>query len=192
MILERLRNDTVHNHKILESNILLSNLMAEHLTVDTYKRIISKFYTYFLPLEERITPYFSDGKYIPDFSERRKASTLLEDLRHYNISETTLDFCQYLPDIDTIGQAMGALYVLEGSTLGGKFISKRVQETIGAAPDAGAKFYYGYGVETGAYWKRFCGYLSSYALDLGIQKEVVDSANNTFLKLNSWLDYKNE
>lgn len=192
MILDRLKNDTIHNHKLLESNELLSNLMMDHLTVDIYKRIISKFYTYFYPLEKKITPFFSDEKLIPDFFHRRKSSSLLEDLQHYHISETGLEFCRQLPEIDNLSNAIGALYVLEGSTLGGRFISKKVNETIGATPTSGAKFYHGYGPETGAYWKSFCGYLSSYASDSRIHTDIIESANSTFLKLNSWLDHRNE
>ena len=188
MILDRLKNDTTHNHKALESNVLLSQLMSDHLTVEIYKRIIAKFYTYFLPLEKKITPFFADNKYVPDFSSRRKASHLQHDLQHYNISLETLDFCTNLPDINNQSQAFGALYVLEGSTLGGRFISKKINETIGATPDAGAKFYNGYGSETGAYWKTFCGHLSSYAQDQSYHFDIIETANSTFLKLNSWLD----
>ncbi|HEX8546268.1 MAG TPA: biliverdin-producing heme oxygenase [Cytophagaceae bacterium] len=191
MILDRLKNDTVYNHKLLESNVLLSTLMTDQLTVDIYKKILSKFFTYFLPIEEKITPFLQDNAFIPDFTRRRKAILLTDDLHHYKIAENTLEFCQLLPEIKNVSQAMGALYVLEGSSLGGRFISKKVNETIGATPEGGAKFYHGYGAETGSYWKKFCEYLLSYASNVSDQSEIVETANSTFLKLNSWLDHKN-
>lgn len=188
MILDRLKNDTAYNHKLLEGNVLLSSLMTDHLTVESYKRIISKFYTYFLPLEKSIFPFLADEKYIPDFLQRRKASLLLEDLLYYEVPEKTLSFCVQLPEISNLSQAIGALYVMEGSTLGGRFISKKVNETIGATANSGAKFYHGYGTETGTFWKKFCSYMSSYASESAHHSDIINTANSTFLKLNSWLD----
>lgn len=50
---------------------------------------------------------------------------------------------------------LGAMYVMEGSTLGGQYIARHVEQALGLQPGAGNAYFRGYGDQTGAMWKSF-------------------------------------
>ena len=85
---------------------------------------------------------------------------------------------------------MGCLYVMEGSTLGGKFIARQVQEKLGLSPEAGTAFFSGYGNETGARWKTFREALSRHSAETGDEALIIEAAEDTFLRLEEWFDQK--
>jgi heme oxygenase len=55
-----------------------------------------------------------------------------------------------LPALDEPGAAWGALYVVEGATLGGRVLGRLVTERLGAAP---VRFLSGYGTRTRPAWR---------------------------------------
>ncbi len=79
-------------------------------------------------------------------------------------------------------QAFGALYVMEGSTLGGKLISKALQKTA-EWPLRGRSYFDPYGPQTGAMWILFQGELSN--IPPADATGVIHGANQTFIMLES-------
>jgi heme oxygenase len=51
--------------------------------------------------------------------------------------------------------AYGAMYVIEGSALGGQTIAERVWRRHGIGPHGGASFFGGRGEQTAAMWREF-------------------------------------
>jgi heme oxygenase len=62
-------------------------------------------------------------------------------------------------DIDTFAQALGLLYVVEGSSLGGQVIGRAIVKTIGAVPIG---FYVGDGRQHPAPWRAVLAALARY------------------------------
>lgn len=63
--------------------------------------------------------------------------------------------------VDSKPAALGALYVLEGSMLGGQLIARRLQESLGVGPDNGGRYYAGRGPQTFAHWKNVKSFLDA-------------------------------
>ncbi len=103
-----------------------------------------------------------------------------------------LPICQTLPPLTNLSQAFGCLYVMEGSTLGGKFIYKVVKDTLHFEHTTGASFFYGYGADTGAKWKAFGQSLTeiSSQYNNNTDTDIIQSANNTFVLFKNWLEQK--
>nr|WP_262512340.1 biliverdin-producing heme oxygenase [Adhaeribacter arboris] len=80
------------------------------------------------------------------------------------------------------------MYVMEGSTLGGKVISKIVYETLGYTPENGIAFFNGYGTQTGPKWKAFQEALTRFALTPAQEEAIVTTATRTFQKLEVWFN----
>jgi len=57
--------------------------------------------------------------------------------------------------------ALGSLYVIEGSMLGGRYIGKRAAQALGVSPWRGARFFHGYGELARSMWKEFVCDLNS-------------------------------
>jgi heme oxygenase len=97
-------------------------------------------------------------------------------------------FCEDLPKISSQAHALGALYVMEGSTLGGRMISKMLKENLGLESENGAGFFNGYGVHTMQKWNAFKEVLSDYCTTHFCEEEIVSTADDTFLKFNYWMN----
>ena len=67
-------------------------------------------------------------------------------------------------------EAMGSLYVIEGSALDGRVIAPQLKRNLGLGQGRGASYFHGFGGETGAMWANF---RVQAALEIG------DSSRNT-------------
>ena len=81
---------------------------------------------------------------------------------------------------------MGALYVLEGSTLGGQMIARMLQKNplLNLVPGQ-LNFFLGYKKETGPKWKSFQAALN--LLD-GETETLVSTARQTFSLFTQWTE----
>lgn len=78
--------------------------------------------------------------------------------------------------------------MIEGSTLGGQIICKHLSQCLNLTPDTGAAFFSGYGQRTGMQWKAFREFFNLTYLDFNqSQQSIIDSANQTFITLDTWL-----
>ena len=189
MILKKIKEQTQDNHTSLENSPFLRPIAQKSLTLDQYIAILERFYGFFHPLEQKVAR-FPVERYLPDFSQRRKAGLLMYDLQQIQPHQAaTFPICQDLPTVETLEHAFGCLYVMEGSTLGGKMIYKMVKETLGIDHNKGVSFFYGYGPDTGNKWKNFQQSLESVSsTNSKADSQMIEAANNTFDKLKNWFE----
>ena len=165
-------------------------LISEGISLDEYKAVQKKFYGFYKPVEMRI---FSIGDWDEpelELERRRKLPLLVEDMSFLAGAEDEIagcPCCRSLPRLETAGEAMGCLYVLEGSTLGGRIITGHVKKILGLDENRGCAFFNSYGIDVGAMWKRFLRVLSDHCERYGDAETVVESACQTFLSLDRWL-----
>ena len=93
-----------------------------------------------------------------DFEERKRMRWLAEDLAAFGARIATPPALTAAPK--TLFEALGALYVLEGSTLGGRIVFDRVAAMPGISCRRGARFFYGHGQRTGRLWRDFLDVLN--------------------------------
>jgi len=82
---------------------------------------------------------------------RTKLHWLEEDLTALGGSEPSATQTSFA--LADSSAAFGAIYVVEGATLGGQVIARQVIPSLALSPDRGCRFFTGYGVETGARWR---------------------------------------
>lgn len=168
-------------HEAVEA-VLLPRLTSIQSSRD-YAAILAMFYGYFQPLESSIQHYITPTR-LPDIRERRTAGAVLHDLAAIGHDDEPLPLCESLPVIENTAQAFGALYVLEGSTLGGKMIAKMLLKNAALNITPGAlSFFSGYKEETGSKWKAFLEALNKQEEPA----QVVQAANETFYHLKGWM-----
>ncbi len=191
MILEALKTKTAASHRHVEASPLMQPIASRTLTPQSYTHILRKFYGFFQPLESAIHQLPTLEHYLPDLPVRRKSGSILQDLRaihQENMALAAIPLCSDVPRITQVSEGLGALYVMEGSTLGGKIISKIVYETLGYTPEHGISFFNGYGTQTGPKWKAFQEALVRFTASTGQEEEVVQAAIQTFQKLENWFN----
>jgi len=111
-----LKNSTTHNHQLLEE--LLVPHLQNSTTIAQYVSILKTFYGFFKPVEVLLEQYV-DVNVMPGMPLRRKAKLILDDLDCLSITGSPV-LSVNLPHVANVSQALGAMYVLEGSTLGGR------------------------------------------------------------------------
>ena len=110
---------------------------------------------------------------------RLRAHLILEDLQ---VPAARLPPCPALPPLASLPQLLGAMYVVEGSTLGGQVLARQLTK---GGLDLG-RYFTGYGALTGPRWKAF-GQLLTAAATPTTRDEIVQSAIHTFQQLAAWL-----
>ena len=77
---------------------------------------------------------------------------------------------------------VGFSYVLEGMTLGATKMLPLVREKLGLKADSGARFFHGYGLETGSMWQQFRNWLPTLSVQ---EDKVIDAAVYCFSKFQA-------
>jgi heme oxygenase len=86
-----------------------------------------------------------------DPAKRAKLSWLDEDLTA--LSESAPSAARMGFTLPNCSAAIGAVYVVEGATLGGQVIARMVMPALALSPERGCRFFSGYGAETGERWR---------------------------------------
>jgi heme oxygenase len=186
-VLEALRSGTALLHVALEKRL---PFFSPQLDDNGYRRLLQAYYGFYSPLEAALY----DSGLIPEgFDQvlRLKTPTLLTDLHALGLDEpaiAALPHCSSLPPLDTPAACLGALYVLEGATLGGQILRREMAQRLGLDADNGGAFLNVYGSETGRRWKDFLDYLRHVPLDAHAKLRAVNAARSTFSCFEQWLD----
>lgn len=186
-LLETLRTGTALLHVALEKRL---PFFSEHLDANGYQRLLQAYYGFYGPIEAAL--YECD--LIPQGFDQRlrmKTPTLLNDLYALGLNEKAigrLPGCAELPTLDTPAACLGALYVLEGATLGGQVLRREMAQRLNINADNGGAFLNVYGAETGRRWKDFLDYLGRLPLDAAAKQRAVQAARSTFRCFEQWLD----
>jgi heme oxygenase len=179
---ERLRQQTRPLHDRLEDSL---NLTRPDWSLAEYRTLLQRFYGFYAPLERRIARV-CDPELQRLFADRRKVPSLLQDLAYFHIDAATVPHSTRVPRISSAADALGAMYVTEGATLGGQLLSRHVERVLSLSDGRGYSFWSGYGTETGRMWTSFLEVLASRscpALDVA----AISSAVATFTCLEEWL-----
>jgi heme oxygenase len=120
MLSDQLKEKTKIAHQELEKLLILK--IKSIKSANDYINILIQFYIFFGPLEKEIFSHIVSS--IPNIHERRKTKSIVDDLRFFGSSPPNIISNHCIPPIRDYLQALGAMYVLEGSTLGGKIITK--------------------------------------------------------------------
>ena len=186
MILALLRERTHEAHERVEARV---NLLERTATLADYRRLLERFYGFYLPLESRIAVSLARSLSDFDFEARRKTHLLEKDLEAFGVfpeQRAAFPLCHDLPPLGTTAQVMGCLYVLEGATLGGQIISRHLLLTHGLNAENGAAFFNGYGSENGRMWRDFGTALRQSAVENTENEEILQSAERTFAAFEVW------
>ncbi|ALV07283.1 biliverdin-producing heme oxygenase [Roseateles depolymerans] len=154
-LLPRLRHSTGPLHDRIEALLQLEAPMP----LARYGRILRGFHE-FLQLWEQRVRFALPADLRPWFDERRRAALALQDLQDLSIPEApdlrqSARDAQALIRMDSPAVAIGALYVIEGSALGGQVLVPQLMRHLGLRPDHGARYFHGFGDRTGALWREF-------------------------------------
>jgi heme oxygenase len=179
-----LRAATSHLHRRLDARLPFSTT-----DVAVYRRMMQAYYGFYLAFEDLLA---ATASVIPGlgWAGRLKTSALTQDLMALGLTAARIDAlprCLYLPVIETQAQALGALYVVEGATLGGQVLRGIIKKKLHIDSASGGKFMDVYGAETRTLWQGFIACLSVLQEPKDIAQAVA-VAQQTFICFEQWLE----
>lgn len=179
LFLENLRNATAQSHTNLESLPISVSIMKPDVTPREYLLYLSLMRDVVYDAETNIFP--SLNMIITDLDARAKAKFIKDDLAALGAENhtLTLPLSNSLPN-DSVSFKLGIMYVVEGSSLGGRVILKNISNSLGYHADNGARYFAGYGGETGSHWKKFLDMLVGYENEHNCGTEIIAGADYAF------------
>lgn len=175
--LEQLKNRTSFAHRQLESLPISASILSPDLKIADYAHYLSLMHDVHKSLQDRIYPLLSN--IISDLKERKKTNLIENDLSYLNYKKDNIVPVFNNQEI-SIPFALGILYVVEGSSLGGRFILKNIETIPRLDTQNGVSYFTGYGNKTGSYWKAFLNALTAYETDFNCADEIIEGAVYAF------------
>ena len=182
----RLRAETQPVHRRLETEL---DLLGPGLTVARYRAVLELFHGYHAALEPRLDAWHrtEPGHLDLDWPRRRKLGLLRADLAVLGVDARSLPVCPTVPALRGTAEALGALYVVEGATLGGQVIVRSLRAG-GQVPVAATGFFGSYGAEVGRLWRDWRRATEAWVGEADARADaVVAHAVLTFTTLRGWL-----
>jgi len=178
LFFRELREQTSYYHTKLEDTMLSRAILSEEVTIDQYSDYLKTMYAFVKPFEQVYFPLLKEV--FANVSGRERTSMLEKDLEKLGVAGEMQEFIDFDTAQITLPQAVGAMYVMEGSSLGGRVILKQVHKTLGLAEDTGAGYFYGYGAETGKMWTSFLDEMWAFTEETGTKEEIIAGAVKAF------------
>lgn len=196
---ERLRSETAELHAAAEGTSFQRAMGRGEITRPQYTRYLYQLRAIHRAIEEGQSATTPALPVLAPFvrAELGKVTLLEEDLSRLGDARVSVE-----PLVETRKLAeeirrdyavnpirlIGSIYVMEGSTNGGRFIAVSLQHSLGLVPPNGLRYLDPYGTAQRTMWARFRADLDSAALSHPEQDAVVDAAKTTFRGFTDVLD----
>jgi len=173
MVSTKIKEATKVAHQELEKTVVLQ--LKQIRSAADYAAVLKNFYVYFHTVEQAIAPYITAAN-LPDIAARRNSSDIRKDIEE--LGGTILELpTATAPEITNPAQAFGALYVLEGSIMGGPYIVQMLQKY---GMDKGFNFFSGYGADSGKMWASFTDVFNAIPQTEEEENSMITTADETF------------
>lgn len=188
MLLERLRDQTRPIHERLEVSERMRALMRPTIDIDEYSRHLLDVHGFVVPFERRL---LADAPRVSarfSYERRIKTSLLERDLIFLAcpIPHVTDDSSWHFSRPE---EAIGAMYVMEGATLGGRYICEHLEAALGLRADRGLAYFHSYGKARGRMWNEFRENVETWFAEGTLDAPlVVLSAIETFERFEEWMN----
>lgn len=185
-VLSALRTATAADHERVESAL---DLLDPELDRPRLTEVLHLLHGFWVAAEDGLDAWAArepaDAAAL-DWDRRRRTALFAADLAGLG-AEPERSAVPELPAVDETDDALGRLYVLEGSTLGGTFIDRHLTGLPGLT-GARVQAFSPYGHDTGAMWHAYRRAARDRVAAGGDAGRMVAAARSTFAALAGWCD----
>lgn len=174
-----LRAATQAPHERLHHHAGFAAVKSGAIGLADYRRLLGRLYGFYLPFEHAagLDPI--------------RTQWLASDLAWLGLDPAAfprIRACADIPRYDRVERQLGALYVVEGSALGGRQLCRGLDRLLGTAAIDGRRFFAGRNADTGAAWTGFLDRLASIGPEPVGRAALVSAAIETFEVFETWLN----
>ena len=182
-VIVSLRRATRARHNVLESILQLAHPLSRRRYLDA----LTGFQLFLSTWEPRISSALP-ATLREWFAARSRYDLLLQDLAQFDrrpiVAQHIRDVCARAEgriDLLNVPAVFGSMYVLEGSALGGRVISKIAHDAMGLGTENGAAYFNGVHLDTATHWNGFCALLAERVGSGGsARQDACAAAEQTF------------
>lgn len=180
----RLKSATLAAHERMHGHDGFAAAASGEISLADYRDLLARLYGFHAAFDAdmRNAPA-SLGREL-ELPARARAGLIVEDLAGLGAERpSALPLCAETPELRSVGDFLGALYVVEGSTLGGVYIARAL------APVAGqnCRFFLGHGGEHGRMWRKFVTQLDRLDDNSPQAEDAERSALAAFAIFERWM-----
>ncbi|WP_206840676.1 biliverdin-producing heme oxygenase [Marinobacterium iners] len=188
---QQLRQATHAAHVRLNHHPLLSRMTRPTLDIETYTLILQAYWSFYQTAEAHIRNCLASGMADFNYSDRYKTEWLKQDLAHFGLTPGVDGCCPFTVELAipmNRPELVGMMYPLEGSTLGGRVISRHLMHNLGINDANGGRFFSGYGHNIEQLWTQFIQFAERSPQSRQERTQACDYAIYLFETLEAFLD----
>ncbi|BDF93481.1 MULTISPECIES: biliverdin-producing heme oxygenase [unclassified Pseudoalteromonas] len=180
--MSQLKRTTAEVHDDLDQKIMVQSPFASKQNYADFLRFQYLLLNHVEPLynSQQLAPFFAD------LASRNRCHAIALDLQDLGMQAHTATQQINLDNL-TLAQAVGWLYVIEGSKLGAAMLAKEVTQ-LGLDADFGARFLAGPGNGRGSQWREFMQAVEALDLTSNDEQELYQGAKDAFATAHQLLN----
>jgi heme oxygenase len=181
---QRLKAATTQAHSRLDRRIMAGQPFASRANYAGFLQVQYRFHRDM----ERVYANPVLASVVPDLAQRRRLPAIVADLRDLGLAPPADHTAASAgADYPTQVDALGWLYVAEGSNLGAAILAKLAAK-LGLHAQFGARHLAGHEDGRAQHWRQFVAALDRVALDAGQEQAVIAAARNAFAQVQAYVD----
>jgi heme oxygenase len=182
----RLREVTQEAHERLHGHDGFAAAAAGTIAAADYRDLLARLYGFHAAFDARMAEAPPALARELGLAGRGRAALIAADLQGLGAEAdpvAALPLCPHMPAMRGAGDILGALYVVEGSTLGGLLIARALEPAVGE----NRRFFLGHGGEHGRLWLSFVARLDRLDAEPTQAAAAERSALATFAAFERWM-----
>lgn len=179
---DSLRAATSAVHARLHRHSGLSAAASGVIEIDLYRALLIRLYGFHRAFDASIEEY----AYLLGDDTPSRSSLIESDLSAFGVAPEGVPLCEKLPRVRNEAQALGALYVVEGSSLGGAIIANALKPVLAPLKGAGCRFFSNDGAKRGG-WRRLLAKIETLHGQPELERAATDAAISTFQLFEDWM-----
>ena len=185
-----LKRHTAAAHEALQASPSAGRLLAADLTWPEYRDLLGRYYGFLEPLGQRWRSHPVGSPWAAFVKPALRLEELRRDLQMAGADLNTLPLADAAWVQTEPPFTVGVIYVLLGSTLGGKLIARSLTQSLGLTTDRGCAYFAG-SADAGS-WRRFLEELELYPWSEADLELLQTAALHTFAQLHRWFGQHDE
>lgn len=185
-----LKRHTAAAHEALQASPSAGRLLAADLTWPEYRDLLGRYYGFLEPLGQRWRSHPVGSPWAAFVKPALRLEELRRDLQMAGADLNTLPLADAAWVQTEPPFTVGVIYVLLGSTLGGKLIARSLTQSLGLTTDRGCAYFAG-SADAGS-WRRFLEELELYPWSEADLELLQTAALYTFAQLHRWFGQHDE
>jgi heme oxygenase len=183
----RLREATQAPHERMHAHDGFGGAASGRLALPAYRDLLARLYGFHKAFDAAFTTAPAEFAAAIRLPARARSSDLAQDLVALGVGACLegLPICGGAPRPRSEAEWLGALYVTEGSTLGGAQIAKALDGLVEGVD--GRRFFLAYGERRSEMWRVFLARLEAFGVNPAAADAVEDAAVQTFEAFETWM-----